>query len=243
MPSSPPCRPALVFASARAAFRVTIPILIGFGFCGFSYGLYMRSLGFEPIFPILMALTIFAGSLEFIMASMLTGSFAPLTAFVVGLIVNARHLFYGIAMLDRYRALGAMRFYLIFGLTDETFSINCATQPPAGVHEGWFMFFVTLLNHLYWTGASAVGALLGSLLPFNTEGLDFVMTAMFVVIFLEAILKEKQHISSLIGVGCSVGCLLLLGADDFMLPTMGCILLALLLTRRPIDKLEGGAVK
>ncbi|MBQ3172643.1 MAG: AzlC family ABC transporter permease, partial [Mailhella sp.] len=134
----PPGRAALILASARAAFRVTIPIFIGFGFCGFSYGLYMRSLGFEPLFPILMALTIFAGSLEFIMASMLTGPFAPLTAFVIGLIVNARHLFYGISMLEKYSAMGRIKPYLIFGLTDETFSINSTVEPPADVDRKQF---------------------------------------------------------------------------------------------------------
>ena len=197
----------LAAASAKAAFRTTLPILIGFGFCGFSYGLYMHSLGFEPIFPILMALTIFAGSLEFIMASMITGPFAPLTAFVVGLVVNARHLFYGISMLERYKHTGWKKPYLIFGLCDETFSINYTAKIPENVDKGWFFFFVTLLNHLYWFLGATLGGLFGSLVQFETRGLEFAMPAMFLVIFLEQWLREDRHTGACVGFAACLPCL------------------------------------
>ena len=218
-----------------AALPYTLPVLTGYGFLGMAYGILMKVSGFGVWYSVGISALVFGGSLQYVLVAVLAAPFAPAATFFMALMLQARHLFYGIAMLDRYRALGAMRFYLIFGLTDETFSINCATQPPAGVHEGWFMFFVTLLNHLYWTGASAVGALLGSLLPFNTEGLDFVMTAMFAVIFLEQWLKERQHLSSLIGLGAALGCRLAFGPNDFLVPAMAAILLLLAAFRKPIQ--------
>ena len=229
----------LVAASAIAAFRTTLPILIGFGFCGFSYGLYMHSLGFDPVFPILMALTIFAGSLEFIMASMIAGPFAPLTAFIVGLVVNARHLFYGIAMLDRYRDTGMMKPYLIYGLIDETFSILGMQKPPAGTDRRWYYFFVTLFNESYWVVSTAVGAIFGADMPFNTRGIEFVLPALFLAIFVSSWQQEKQHLSSLGGLGITLGCLLFFGSAYFLLAAMAFIIMLLLIFRKKLSSLTG----
>jgi len=220
----------------KCAFPKTIPILAGFLFLGMSYGIYMRVSGFSFIYPMLMALTIFGGSLEFVAVTMLLGSFAPLQTFIITLIIQARHLFYGISMLEKYKGTGLKKLYLIFGMCDESFSINFASEIPKDVDRGWFMFFVTLLNQLYWVAGATLGGLLGSLITFNTEGIDFVMTAMFVVIFLEQWLKEKRHYCSLIGVLSSAACLIIFGADSFMIPTMICILCLLSFLRRPIEK-------
>ena len=223
----------------RAAFPHTVPILTGFLFLGMTYGVYVASLGFSWIYPTLMAMTIYAGSMEFVTANMLLGAFNPLQAFVMTLMVNARHLFYGLAMLDRFRGLGWKKLYLIFGMCDETFSVTCSTRAPEGVDEGWFMTFVTLLDQLYWVMGAALGGLCGSLLTLNTAGLDFVMTAMFVVIFLENWLKEKNHTSSLLGLALPCACLVLFGAQHFILPSMAAILLALTALRVRLEK--GGA--
>ena len=223
----------------RAAFPHTVPILTGFLFLGMTYGVYMSSLGFSWIYPTLMALTIFAGSMEFVTANMLLGAFNPLQAFAMTLMVNARHLFYGLAMLDRFRGLGWKKLYLIFGMCDETFSVTCSVRAPEGVDEGWFMTFVTLLDQLYWVLGAALGGLCGTLLTLNTEGLDFVMTAMFVVIFLENWLKEENHTSSLLGLALPLVCLVLFGAQSFILPSMAAILLALTALRGRLEK--GGA--
>ena len=220
----------------RAAFPHTVPILTGFLFLGMTYGVYMSSLGFSWIYPTLMALTIFAGSMEFVTANMLLGAFNPLQAFAMTLMVNARHLFYGLAMLDRFRGLGWKKLYLIFGMCDETFSVTCSARVPEGVDEGWFMTFVTLLDQLYWVLGAALGGLCGSLLTLNTEGLDFVMTAMFVVIFLENWLKEENHTSSLLGLALPLVCLVLFGAQSFILPSMAAILLALTALRGRLEK-------
>ena len=220
----------------RAAFPHTVPILTGFLFLGMTYGVYMASLGFSWIYPTLMALTIYAGSMEFVTANMLLGAFNPLQAFAMTLMVNARHLFYGLAMLDRFRGLGWKKLYLIFGMCDETFSVTCSVRAPEGVDEGWFMTFVTLLDQLYWVLGAALGGLCGALLTLNTEGLDFVMTAMFVVIFLENWLKEENHTSSLLGLGLPLVCLVLFGAQNFILPSMAAILLALTALRGRLEK-------
>ena len=233
--------PSVRRRALATAFPQTIPILTGFGFLGMTYGIYMNVSGFPFWYPMLMALIIFGGSLEFVAVEMLLSPFAPVTCFVMALMIQARHLFYGIAMLDKYKSLGWKKLYLIFGLCDETFSINCSVTVPEGVDKGWFYFFVTVLDQSYWVISAALGGLLGGLLTFNTQGLDFVMTAMFVVILLEQLLKEKKHYTALIGGGASLLCLALFGPDSFLIPTMVCILGLLTLLRRPIEpSLEGG---
>lgn len=222
-----------------AAFPNTIPILAGFLFLGMTYGIYMNVSGFSFWYPCLMSLTIFAGSVEFVAVNLLLGAFHPIRALAMTLMLNARHLFYGISMLDRFRGLGLKKIYLIFGMCDETFSINYTAEIPPDVDRGWFMFFVTLLNHLYWFAGATLGGIFGSFITFNTEGLDFVMTAMFVVIFLEQWLKEKRHESSLLGIGLSVLSLIAFGADGFLIPAMLSILAVLTLLRKPLTK--GGA--
>lgn len=221
----------------KAAFPHTIPIFAGFWFLGMTYGIYMNVSGFPFWYPMLMSLTIFAGSMEFVAVNLLLGVFNPLQAFAMTLMINARHLFYGISMLDKYRGTGWKKFYLIFGMCDESFSINYTAEIPEGTDRGWFMFFVTLLNQFYWFFGATLGGIFGSLIHFSTEGLDFVMTAMFVVIFMEQWLKEKNHVSAVMGVALSLLCLVAFGADDFMIPSMIAIFAALTLVR---GRLEGG---
>ena len=220
----------------KAAFPYTIPIFAGFWFLGMAYGIYMNVSGFSFWYPLCMSLIIFGGSLEFVAVTMLLSPFAPVQTLVMALILQARHLFYGISMLEKYRGLGWKKFYLIFGLCDETFSINCTAEVPEGVDKGWFYFFVTLLNHLYWVSGSTIGGIAGSLLQFNTEGIGFVMTAMFTVIFLEHWLGEKHHDPALLGLGVSALCLALFGADSFLLPSMACLLALLTFLRRPMER-------
>ena len=192
--------------------------------------------GFSFVYPMLMSMTIFGGSLEFVAASMLLSTFAPLQTLLAALMIQARHLFYGISMLEKYKDTGWKKPYLIFGMCDESFSINYSTEIPDDIDKGWFMFFVTLLNRVYWVTGSTLGGIIGGLIKFNTYGLSFVMTAMFVVIFLDQWLKEKQHISSCVGLSASVLCLIVFGAENFMIPTMICITLILTLLRKPIER-------
>jgi 4-azaleucine resistance transporter AzlC len=222
----------------KAAFPYTIPIFAGFWFLGLAYGIYMNVSGFSFVYPMIMSLIIFGGSLEFVAVEMLLSPFAPLQVLIMTLLIQARHLFYGISMLDKFKDMGWKKFYLIFGMCDETFSINYTAKIPEDVDRGWFMFFVTLLNHLYWVSAATIGGLVGSLIHFDTDGISFVMTSMFVVIFMEQWMKEKHHISAYIGLGAAALCLLVFGADSFMIPTMIMIIVLLAAFRKPLEKME-----
>lgn len=225
----------------KCAFPHTIPIFAGFCFLGMTYGIYMKVSGFAFWYPMLMSLVIYGGSLEFVAVSMLLAPYAPMQAFLMTLMIQARHLFYGIALLDKFRGMAWKKPYLIFGMCDETFSINCTAEIPENVDRGWFYFFVTLLNQIYWVLGATAGGLVGGLIRFNTEGLDFVMTAMFVVIFLEQWRKEKRHDSAAVGMAASVVCLAIFGADNFLIPTMVCILAVLTALRRPLEQKEADA--
>ncbi|MST52748.1 azaleucine resistance protein AzlC [Hornefia butyriciproducens] len=222
----------------KTAFPYTVPIFAGFWFLGLAYGIYMNASGFSFVYPMLMSLLIYGGSLEFVAVEMLLSPFAPLQVLIMTLLIQARHLFYGLSMLEKFKGLGWKKYYLIFGMCDETFSINYTARIPEDVDKGWFMFFVTLLNHLYWFSGATIGGLIGSLLTFNTQGIGFVMTAMFVVIFLEQWLKEKNHASSCIGIGVSILCLIIFGADSFMIPTMIAIIAVLAAFRKPLEQKE-----
>ncbi|MBQ9967590.1 MAG: AzlC family ABC transporter permease [Oscillospiraceae bacterium] len=220
----------------RAALPHTIPVFTGYLVLGISYGVLITAKGAPFWMPMLTSLSIFAGSMEFVLVNLLLSGFDLLQAFLMTLMINARHLFYGISMLDRYRGLGLKKLYLIYGLTDETFSIVCAMEPPEGVDRGLFSLFVTLLDHSYWVLGCTLGGIFGSMLSFDTRGLEFVMTAMFAVIFLENWQKEKQHLPAIIGVVLPIVCLLIFGADSFMIPAMLSILAALTLLRKPLEQ-------
>ena len=222
----------------KAAFPCTIPIMTGFIFLGAAYGIYMNASGFSFVYPLFMSMLIYGGSLEFVAVEMLLSPFAPLQVFIMALLIQARHLFYGISMLDKFRGTGWKKFYLIYGMCDETFSVNYTADIPEDVDRGWFMFFVTLLNQFYWVASATTGGIIGSLLKINTDGISFVMTAMFVVIFMDQWLKEDQHLSSLIGLGVSLICLLIFGADSFMIPTMITIVVLLTVLRHRLEKEE-----
>lgn len=230
-------------AALRAAFPHTIPILAGYLFLGMTFGILMRVSGLGPGLTLMMSVFVFAGSMQFVAVDLLAAAFQPMQALLLALMMGARHVFYGLSMLERYRGTGAKKPYLIFGMSDESFSINCTAEPPAGIDRGWFMFFVTLLDQLYWIAGSALGSLFGSLIAFNTEGLDFVMTAMFVVILLEQLRKPENRVPACAGLGLSLLCLIIFGPDAFMIPSMIAILAALLLLRRPLEaeKPKGGA--
>ena len=228
------------FAALRAAFPHTIPVLAGYTFLGIAFGILAASRG-VPLFVILfMSLTIYSGSMQFVAVSLLTLAFDPLSAFLVTLVVNARYLFYGIAMLEEFKGMGAAKFYLIFGMTDETFSIISSTPTPEGVERKPFIFWITCLDHLYWILGSTLGAVAGSLLGFDTTGIDFVMTALFVVIFIDQWRAGRGHLSAIVGVASTLACLLLFGAENFMLPAMASVLLILSLLQSPMQKLERG---
>ena len=211
-----------------AAFPKTIPVMEGFSFLGMAYGIYMNVSGFSFVYPMIMSIVIFGGSLEFVTVTMLLGAFAPLQAFLAAVMIQARHLFYGIAMLDRFKNQGIKKLYLIYAMCDETFSVNYSAIIPKDVDDGWFMFFVSLLNQIYWVLGATIGGLVGLLLTIDTKGIDFVMTALFVVMFINQWEEAEDHKPALVGVICSVICLILFGSDNFILPAMASIILCFL---------------
>ena len=219
-----------------AAFPHTLPILAGFLFLGMTYGVHMTTSGHPFWFPLLTSLTVFAGSAEFVTVNLLLGTFHPIQAFAVTLMINARHLFYGISLLEKYKGMGAKKLYLVFGMCDESFSINCSAAVPTDVDRGLFYLFVTLLDHLYWVLGATLGGIFGTFITFHTEGLDFVMTAMFTVILLEQWHREKNHLSTLLGLSVSLLALIVFGADGFLIPAMLGILVSLTALRRQIEK-------
>ena len=216
----------------KAALPYTIPICAGFLLLGISYGFLMQSQGFSFLYPLSMSFFIFAGSMEFVTINLLLAAFNPLAAFFLTLAVNARHLFYGIAMLGKYKNCGWKKLYLIYGMCDESFSINCTVKPPVEVDRGWFMFFVTFLNHLYWVLGATLGALLGQVVQFNSTGIEFVMTALFVVMFINQWGEIQDHRSALTGLLCAMMCLVFFGSQNFILPAMVLIVFCLSVNRK-----------
>ncbi len=147
-------RQSTVWRALRAAAPQTIPVLAGYFVLGMGYGIYVQSLGLPVWMPMLMGTVVYGGSLEFVLASLLLSAFSPLSAFLMALMIQARHLFYGLTMLERYQGYGPRGFYMIYAMSDETFSITCSAEPPEGVDRGWFMFFITLLDQCYWVASA-----------------------------------------------------------------------------------------
>ncbi len=204
----------------KAAFPHTIPVLAGFLFLGFAYGVLMKSKGYAAGWSILMSLFAFAGSAQYAAIIALTTVFHPLNAFALSLIVNARHIFYSISMLETYKDMGKIKPYLVFGLCDETFSIVSSAKPPQGVEAKPFYFFITFLNHCYWVIGTALGGLFGAVISLDFKGLDFVLTALFVTIFVGQWKVQSNRAPAAIGVLCAVACLLLFGENRFIIPAM-----------------------
>lgn len=218
-----------------AAFPHTIPVLTGFSMLGLTFGILMEARGYGIAITALMSAFVFAGSLQYVALTLLVSVFNPLAAFGITLLVNARHLFYGLSLLGKFRGTGRYKPYLIFGLCDETFSILCSTDPPEGVDQTRFMFYITLLNHSYWVAGSTVGAWLGQYVIFDTRGMDFVLTALFVVIFTNQWQQKENRLPALIGLAVSAVSLAALGSSSFMIPAMGGIMLVLAFLRKPLS--------
>ena len=222
-------------AALRAAAPLSSPIMAGFVFLGVTCGVYTVSLGLPWWMPTFMAVAIFGGSAEFIVASMLPGAFDPFTAFAVTLVVQARHLFYGLSMLKPFQGTGRKKPYLVYAMCDESFSINYAARVPEGVDRGRFMFAVSLLNQSSWVAGCKLGGVFGGLIPTDIEGVSFAMTALFTVIFLDQWLKDASHAGAMIGLVASAGMLVLFGADSFILPAMALILVGVLAVRSKVE--------
>ena len=210
------------------AFLDTVPVMAGYVFLGFGFGILMQQNGYGVLWAGAMSLFIYAGSMQYVAISLLTSGAGLLTAALTTFVVNARHLFYGISMVDAYKGSGRKKPYMIFALTDETYSLVSQTQVPSGVSRHRYCFLVSLFDHIYWVTGTILGSLAGSLIPINYEGVDFALTALFVTIFVEQWLSTKNHKPAIIGVASTLLCLWLFGNDVFLIPSM--VIIALLLT-------------
>lgn len=220
----------------KYAFEKSLPVMAGYLVLGTGFGILLQSKGYSWIWALIMSLTIYAGSMQYLAIDLLGSGASLITVAIMTLMVNIRHIFYGITMLTKYQKAGAQKPYLIFALTDETFSLVCALDLPEGVDEQWYDFWLSLFDQCYWIVGSVFGALLGSAIPFDSAGVEFSMTALFVVIFVEQWEKTKQHLPAMIGVVISVISLLLFGAQDFLIPAMIGIAVALMLARKKLSK-------
>lgn len=215
----------------RTAFIDTVPVMTGYLCLGFGFGIVMQQNGLGLWWALALSLFVYAGSMQYVAVGLLTSGAGLLTAAITTLAVNARHLFYGLSMIDTYKDMGKKKPYLIFALSDETYSLVAGKQPPEGLDRGKYYLLVTALDQFYWVLGTLLGSVVGQLLPINYEGIDFALTALFVTIFVEQWLSVKNHVPALIGVGASVVCLVFFGSSSFLIPSMGLITLLLLLTR------------
>lgn len=219
-----------------AAFPVTIPVLMGYLAIGMAFGLMLQSAGWGVGWALLMSLIIYAGSGQYLGVSLLAaGAPLPQVAFLT-LMVNFRHLVYGLSMLEKFRGMGLRKLYMIFSLTDETYALLASAKAPEGVKEHDFFFLVALLNQSYWVLGSGIGSLLGSTLGFNTTGVDFAMTALFLVIAVGQWKAAERHLPALLGAAATLVSLVLVGAEDMLLPALAMIVLALTLLRPRLDE-------
>ena len=215
----------------RTAFTATIPVLTGYLVLGFGYGILLQSKGFGVLWALATSALIYAGSMQYLAVDLMAGGASLIAAALTTLMVNARHLFYGISMIDKYKGAGKKKPYLIFALTDETYSLVCRDIDLPAPQRHRYCFLVSLFDQIYWVTGSVLGALAGAVLPFSVEGIDFALTALFVTVFVEQWLSTKDHTAALAGVGASMVCLLIFGSENFLIPAMIAITLLLTLLR------------
>lgn len=230
-----------VFNSAKAAFPKTIPIIPGYVFLGIAFGILLTDLGYAWYWPPLMAMIIYSGMAQFVAVNIVAPGVSLIDTFIFMFSLSARHLFYGLSMLEKFKGFGKRRPFMIYGLTDETYSLLVSAVPPGGVSSRDYYFFITAFNQFYWVLGCFLGGVVGSLITFNTTGIDFSMTALFITIVIDQWRDTKDHFPVLIGFVCSLICLILIGAENFIIPALVGITVCLLLFRGKIEakKLRG----
>nr|WP_253290886.1 AzlC family ABC transporter permease [Pseudoflavonifractor sp. MSJ-37] len=221
--------------SLSAAFRATIPVLMGYLAIGMAFGLMLQKIGYDLIWAFFMSLTIYAGSGQYLGVSLLATGAALSTVAMMTLLINFRHLVYGLSMLEKFRGMGLRKLYMIFALTDETYALLSSAKAPEGVEPKRFYFYIALLDQLYWIAGSVIGAVAGAVLPIDTTGVDFAMTALFLVIAVDQWQSVKSHFPALLGGIVTVISLAVVGADNMLLPALGVMVLVLLLSRKKLD--------
>lgn len=222
----------------KIVLKKTFPVMTGYLVLGIGFGIVMENNGYDLPWVIAMSVFIYAGSMQYLGVSLLTGGASIIQTAIATLMVNARHLFYGISMVDKYSDAGKAKPYLIFALTDETYSLVCTGDVPEGIDSHKYNLLVSLFDHCYWVLGSVMGCLLGTVLPFDTTGIDFSMTALFVTVFVQQWMDNKKHFPAITGVAVTAICLMIFGAGNFLIPSMVLITVILSLGRKFLEKGE-----
>lgn len=222
----------------RAAFPLTLPVMAGYVFLGIGFGVLLQEKGYGVGLAFLMSFAIYAGSMQYVAIDLLSAGASLITTALMTLMINARHLFYGISMIDKYKDAGWKKPILIHELTDETYSVVCSKEPPQDVDENWFYLWISVLDQCYWIAGSVVGAAAGQILPFDFTGIDFAMTALFIVIFVDQWKENGNHLPAVSGVVISAVCRLVFGADEFVIPAMLGIMVFLSIFQKKLDVKE-----
>lgn len=220
----------------RPAFAVTIPVLCGYLFIGFAFGVMLRDIGYTTPWAFLTSLIIYAGSGQYLLVSLLAANASLVTVALMTMLLNCRHIFYGLSFLETFHQMGLAKWYMIFSLTDETYSLLCSLKTPKEVNPNAMRLWIAILDHSYWIFGSVIGAVIGGMLPFDSTGIDFAMTSLFTVIFIEQWMSTKQHIPAFLGLGAAAVSLALLGPDNFILPAMLAICVMLVALRGRLAK-------
>ncbi len=215
-----PARDAGGRGVVKQAFVTSIPVMAGYVVLGIGFGILLHDAGYGVAWSFAMALLIYAGSMQYVGVSLLAGGASVITAILTTFMVNARHLFYSISMIERYQRSGKYKPYLIFALTDETYSLLCDGKTPEGADPDKYRFLVSLFDQCYWVAGCVLGSILGAALPFSTAGIEFSMTALFIASFTQQWLTSHEHTPAVVGLVGSLACLLLFGPDRFLIPAM-----------------------
>ncbi|MDO4634006.1 MAG: AzlC family ABC transporter permease [Eubacteriales bacterium] len=218
-----------------AAFPLTLPVMAGYIFLGIGFGILLASKGYSFLWAFFMSVIIYAGSMQYAAIELLAGGAGFVYTAFMTVIIQIRHLFYGLSMITKFKDTGKLKPLLIHELTDETYSLLCSSEPPEDVDPNLFYLFISVLDHSYWIIGCTLGALIGSLVSFNTTGIDFVMTALFIVIFTDQWLNTKEHRPALIGLGSTLVSLILFGPSVFLIPSMICITVLLTVFRKKLE--------
>ncbi len=227
----------------RKAFPYTIPILTGYLFIGLAFGVMFADMGYNVFWAALMSIVVYAGSGQYLAVNFFVPGYSFVQAIFLTLMVNIRHVFYGLSLVDRYNRFGRRRWYMIFGMTDETYSVVCTTKVPEDVDEEDFVFSITLLNQIYWVAGAVIGSLAATAIPFNSTGIEFAMTALFLVLFIEMWMSRGNRMSEVLGLCAALVCLLVFGADSFVLPTMLLIVAVIMVCRKRFETEAGGGAE
>ncbi len=224
--------------TARAAFIKSLPVFAGYIVLGIGFGVLLAKAGYGIWWALAMSVTMYAGTMQYVAVSLLSGGATLITTAVTALLVQARHLFYGISMIEKYKGAGIKKFYLAFALTDETYSLLCDGKHPEGTDLHLFQFLLSLFNQSYWIMGCLLGNFIGTNIEFNSAGIEFAMTAIFVTVFVEQWKSTKNHLPAIIGVLSTAVCLAVYGSENFLVPSMICITLLLFILRKPLEKKE-----